>query len=606
VIELDEPDPWLGVVLDGRYRIDERVAEGSMGAVYRGERVPLGKAVAIKMLHPGFVQDAQFLGRFEREVRVMSKLAHPNCVSVIDLGATPSPYVVMDYIDGRTLQQMLENGPLPVARAIDLVRQVLAGLAHAHEHGIVHRDIKPANIMVTQETGTGDHARILDFGLAMLRSGPSVLATSSHIVVGTPAYMSPEQTVGSKVGPASDLYSTGIVLYELVTGEKPFQADDAFELLGQHRGAPVPRLHQATPDRLYPDGLQSVIDTALAKEPGQRFASAIEFADALAQVAAAAEESSPTRAATPLPVRLSTPVMRAATPVVADESVHPAARHRLPSRRGLGWFGALLLVGGAAVATWKVSERWHAAGTKQAASPAGPAPSAVPGATGVDPSGAALTAGGPGEPVAAPAAADAAPPPADAAVPDAPPPPIDADDDDDLDGGPGSDIPADPDQAPTDQPDEQRDEESPPEPPPAPEPPALKPIKSIGDAIAADKAGHRDHAIAGLRELWRKNKKSGFLPFNIGNMYFEKGWWGNGIDHYRAAIANETSLKKSPLLIANAIRALRFKTTRYKAGSLLRACGRPALSQLDRAAKHDKNSTVRKYAAMVAKQIRKK
>src|SRR5215207_10365361 len=162
---MDDPDPdvRIGTILDGRYRILQRLAEGSMGVVYRGERVPVGKPVAVKFLHAAFAADPEFLQRFERETRVMSKLTHPHCVSVVDFGVSGAPYMVMDFVTGVTLRELLDDGPLPWLEAVTLMRQLLAGLAHAHAQGIVHRDVKPANVMVSEEIGTGRHVRILDF-----------------------------------------------------------------------------------------------------------------------------------------------------------------------------------------------------------------------------------------------------------------------------------------------------------------------------------------------------------------------------------------------------------------------------------------------------------
>ncbi|HEX8110679.1 MAG TPA: serine/threonine-protein kinase, partial [Kofleriaceae bacterium] len=187
-----EPDPRIGSVVDGRYKIIEAMAAGSMGVVYKAERVPVGKLVAIKFLHAPFANDSEFLARFERETRVMSKLNHPNCISVVDFGVWDgAPYLVMEYVSGTTLRALIDNGPMPPRRALALIRQIAAGLAHAHAQGVVHRDVKPANIMVSEEIGTGDHVRILDFGLARLRGAVGRDATQSNVVVGTPNYMAP-------------------------------------------------------------------------------------------------------------------------------------------------------------------------------------------------------------------------------------------------------------------------------------------------------------------------------------------------------------------------------------------------------------------------------
>src|SRR5690606_19634513 len=148
------------------------------------ERLKIGRQVAIKFLHESYAQDPQFIARFERETVVMSRLAHPHCVSVIDFGVAGAPYVVMEYVAGRTLRSLVERGPVGVQRAVHITRQILAGLAHAHAQSIVHRDIKPANVMLTEATGTGDHVRILDFGLATLRGAQSADLSHTQIVLG--------------------------------------------------------------------------------------------------------------------------------------------------------------------------------------------------------------------------------------------------------------------------------------------------------------------------------------------------------------------------------------------------------------------------------------
>ena len=260
-------DARIGGLVDDRYRVLEAMASGSMGVVYKAERIPVGKLVAIKFLHAPFANDSEFLGRFERETRVMSKLTHPNCVSVVDFGVWEgAPYLVMEYVSGTTLRALIDNGPLPAKRALALVRQIAAALAHAHAQGVVHRDVKPANIMISEEIGTGDHVRILDFGLARLRGAVGRDATQSNIVVGTPNYMAPEQTVGGGLIDArTDIYAVGVVLFEMVCGDRPFQAEDTLALLGMHRAAPIPRLADRMPGEVaLPRGLQELIEKAMA------------------------------------------------------------------------------------------------------------------------------------------------------------------------------------------------------------------------------------------------------------------------------------------------------------------------------------------------------
>src|SRR5215813_2854042 len=289
---MGEADERIGSLVDERYKVLEAMASGSMGSVYKAERVPVGKLVAIKFLKASFANDSEFLGRFERETRVMSKLAHPNCVSVVDFGVWDgAPYLVMEYVSGTTLRSLIDNGALPPRRALALIRQIAAGLAHAHAQGVVHRDVKPANIMVSEEIGTGDHVRILDFGLARLRGAVGRDATQSNVVVGTPNYMAPEQTVGGGLIDArTDIYAAGVVLFEMVSGERPFQAEDTLALLGMHRAAPIPQLADLLPEGTpLPSGLQELIDQAMAKSPGDRFQSAIELAEAIDAVSSGAD-----------------------------------------------------------------------------------------------------------------------------------------------------------------------------------------------------------------------------------------------------------------------------------------------------------------------------
>src|SRR5262249_48440251 len=258
----------IGRVVDERYKILEAMASGAMGAVFKAERIPVGKLVAIKFLHASYANDSEFLARFERETRVMSKLAHPLCVSVVDFGVWQgTPYLVMEYVSGRTLRKILDEGALPPARALAIARQIVSGLAHAHAQGITHRDVKPANLMISEEIGTGEHVRILDFGLARLRGAVGRDATQTNVVVGTPNYMAPEQTVGGGLIDArTDIYAVGVVLFEMVCGERPFQAEDTLALLGMHRAAPIPRLAECVPEGVkLPPGLQDIVDKALAK-----------------------------------------------------------------------------------------------------------------------------------------------------------------------------------------------------------------------------------------------------------------------------------------------------------------------------------------------------
>ena len=272
-------DPRIGTILQDRYRIIASIASGGMGVVYRGERLQLGRPVAIKFLHAWGAAHGQALKRFQIEARAMSRLSHPSCVSVIDFGVHEgAPYLVMDYVSGRTLRQVLDEGPLPVQRAILVCRHVLAGLAHAHGHGIIHRDIKPDNIVLTEDGGFGVQARILDFGMAKLRDVSTGLTVG--LAVGTPSYMAPEQIVGN-VDMRTDIYAAGVVLFEMLTGRKPFVSDETPKVLKMHLHERPPRLNSVARGSAFSSELEDVVDRALAKRPEDRFQSAEELVQTL-------------------------------------------------------------------------------------------------------------------------------------------------------------------------------------------------------------------------------------------------------------------------------------------------------------------------------------
>jgi eukaryotic-like serine/threonine-protein kinase len=274
------PDPRVGATLQGRYLILARIASGAMGVVYRGERVQLGRAVAVKFLHPWIAAQKTFLSRFENEARAMSRLLHPHCVSVIDFGVEGSPYLVMDFVTGRTLRDLMQEGRLSAGRAMRLAQQLLAGLAHAHEQEIVHRDLKPENLILSEEAGLKEHLRILDFGLAKLRDGPAMTA---GMAVGTPSYMSPEQSgADGAIDARTDLYAVGVLLFEMFTGRKPFQSENVGEVILMQRESPPPKLRATAPEASYSVALEALIDKAMSKLPEDRFQSAAELAAALA------------------------------------------------------------------------------------------------------------------------------------------------------------------------------------------------------------------------------------------------------------------------------------------------------------------------------------
>jgi eukaryotic-like serine/threonine-protein kinase len=270
-------DTLIGTVFDGRYRIIRKLGAGGMADVYLAEDQELGRHVAIKILNDRHAADDSFIERFRREAKNAAGLSHPNIVSIYDRGeAEGTYYIAMEYLDGRSLKELIVGrGPAPVKTAIDYARQILAAVGFAHKHGIVHRDIKPHNVLV----GAEGRLKVTDFGIA--RSGASQM-TEVGSIIGTAQYLSPEQARGAQVDQTSDLYSVGVVLYEMLTGQVPFTGDTPLEIAMKHLSE-VPR----PPSELRPEvphDLDSVVLRALAKDPGERYQSADEVDADLARV----------------------------------------------------------------------------------------------------------------------------------------------------------------------------------------------------------------------------------------------------------------------------------------------------------------------------------
>src|SRR5918992_1241842 len=260
-------------LVDGRYRIRERIGSGGMADVYCAEDTQLGRDVALKVLHRRFAQDQEFVKRFQREAQSAAALQHPNVVNVFDRGRHDGTYyIAMEYLPGLTLKEVIaRDAPLRQEQAIDYTLQVLQAAGFAHRRGVIHRDLKPHNVMVT---GHGQ-AKVTDFGIA--RAGASEM-TETGSIMGTAQYLSPEQAQGQGVSAASDLYSVGIILYELVTGQVPFAGESPVSIALKHVSEPVPPPSQVRPD-IHP-ALEAVIMRALVKDPAGRFASAEEFSEA--------------------------------------------------------------------------------------------------------------------------------------------------------------------------------------------------------------------------------------------------------------------------------------------------------------------------------------
>ena len=615
----------IGSVVDGRYKITGVIAAGSMGAVYQAERVPVGKLVAMKFLHASVANDSEFQARFEREIRVASKLAHPNCVAVLDFGVWEgSPYLVMEHVAGQTLRARMDKGPLPAAQALAFARQIAAGLAHAHEQGVIHRDIKPANVMITDEIGSGERVRILDFGLARLRGNVGRDATQTNMVVGTPNYMAPEQTVGgATIDARTDIYAVGVVLFEMVIGDRPFHAEDTLQLLGMHRAAPIPRLaDRAKPGTEIPEGLQELIDKAMAKSPADRYQSAIELAEAIDGVIGSKRAATDTEQmiVDTGRTRQTGPTAMAPTMLDVDSSVEDVPGGRRGFWRGL--VGLMILVGGGAAMAGYFIHR-HAEQEAQATPKVVEVRDAAPAvAIDAEPKTAFVAPGsGSGSAQAiAPVAIDAAdtgsagsaevPAPADAGIDamldDAGLPIIGPPDEVEMDPAKAVDLdPAakgsgvQPEDEAADAPKNVEEVEK------KPAPPQPQLATTLHDALELIQQGKRDLALASLRSLRKKNPKSAYIPFLLGNLYYDQRWWSVAMDDYADAIKKNAAYRTNATLNRNVIRMLSSNKTQTRAANFLKiTIGRAAVPYLKQAAAHEDNPVVKKQAAVLARVIR--
>ncbi|MEM6791104.1 MAG: protein kinase [Myxococcota bacterium] len=281
-------DPLIGRTLPGGHVVLELIDVGGMGRVYRAEQKMLGRTVAVKIIHPHLLGDETVEARFITEARAASQLNHPNSVGVIDFGKFEGRlYMVMEYIRGRDLATVAhEEGPLALDRIVDIVTQTMAALEEAHAIGIIHRDLKPENIVLSPLRSGGDFVKVLDFGLAKVleQSAQAARITDPGMVCGTPEYMAPEQARGENVDHRADLYACGILLYELLAGQLPFEGSSPREVVLMHLSKVAPDLRSVNPHREMSDDLVEVVAMAMAKDPAARFQSASDFARTLREV----------------------------------------------------------------------------------------------------------------------------------------------------------------------------------------------------------------------------------------------------------------------------------------------------------------------------------
>ncbi len=288
------PTSLIGMVLSGRYKIERLLGEGGMGAVYQAEHTHMRKRLAVKVLHAEMSRLTEVVQRFEREAMAAAHIDHPNVATTTDFGKLDdgSFFLVMEFLEGKSLRDVINLGRLEMGRALHILRQLASGLTRAHPLGIVHRDLKPENIMLVEREGDSDFVKVLDFGIAKVPVGELAqrsdrpagekgpVLTQLGMVYGTPEYMAPEQALGQEVDPRADVYAMGVMGFEMLTGSRPYDHDSKVALLGMHVTAPIPLPSERCPEANLPPEVDALIKKLLAKEASERYQDAKEVLDA--------------------------------------------------------------------------------------------------------------------------------------------------------------------------------------------------------------------------------------------------------------------------------------------------------------------------------------
>jgi serine/threonine protein kinase len=301
ITELDAADPRLGSVLAERYRLHSLLGEGGMGKVYAAEHVLMKKRLAVKVLHRELTLVPEVVARFEREAMAAANIDHPNVAAATDFGrlADGSVFLVLEFVQGRSLREEIAKGPMAVERALHIARQIGSGLRGAHVHGIVHRDLKPENVMLVEKEGDPDFVKVLDFGVAKVPIGEmptqGTPISRAGMVFGTPEYMAPEQALGEPVDGRADLYALGVMLFEMLAGERPFLSESPVGILGQQLSQSPPRFADRIGPGVVPPVVERAVHRLLARDRHQRPATAREVEDQLSSLLVPSPSASGTR-----------------------------------------------------------------------------------------------------------------------------------------------------------------------------------------------------------------------------------------------------------------------------------------------------------------------
>jgi serine/threonine-protein kinase len=571
-------DSLIGRRLDGRYEVLGRLGEGGVGVVYRGKQVHLGREVAIKVLHKDAAIIPEWRRRFEREAQALSALAHPNVVPVTDSGFDNGvPFLVMELLQGKTLADLLKEGPLPLWRGLDIARQTLRGLAFAHGKGIVHRDLKPANVFLQELPDQSDHVRLLDFGMVKFleksESGASAeTLTRAGVVFGTPAYLSPEQAKGGPADARTDVYAMGCVLFQLLSGRRPFTEDTYEGVVMAHLTQPVPALAKVRPGLSVIASFQPVVEKAMAKKPSARFKDADAMLHALETVIHKLPDSAlkaGRRKPTPRPLRV----------VPARSSFFRRALLVVAVAAGLG----------ATAATWLRGRHEHPTSGEVATVPAEPRPKKAPRAQPAPPP--APKPAPPAAPPPIPAAPTASPAPSPASPPPTPakaePPAGEAHASADPGPSPGKEAPAEePDEADQPKPSKARD-------PAAPKTRARNPWKDpVPSALRSirDRVNHNAHlsqkALQPLYDFAHKNPTDARPWLLLGRAYAQTDWYSDSVDRYVRAYRVDSTSRGDPQMLADLLKGAAHPTAGRAAARAIRDIyGAEAIPALEKAMK---------------------